>query len=165
MCSCCAHTSDLYAATFHRQLDEALEKAKSLPESWLLSRQAIRSIAYLAKTLREANRAQEALDLVSQLREKEMSDEIELALEIAMEKSLCLRELHRPDKAMAQLAWVINGPYASSLRVKAMILRAELYLSLHRTDLAIRQLESVAAKGGEWGAVAERKLRELYGTD
>ena len=73
--------------------------------------------------------------------------------------------MHKTDKAMALLAWIINGPYASSLRIKAMILRADLYLLINRKDLAIRQLDSVVAKGGEWGAVAERKLRDLYGTD
>jgi hypothetical protein len=124
----------------------------------------VRAVLYLSKTLRESSRAGEALHLLSPLHETEMTEQIELALEIAMEKSLCLRESHQTGKAMTKLAWVINGPYASSLRVKAMVLRADLYLSLHRTDLAIRQLQSVAAKGGEWGAVADRKLRELYGT-
>jgi tetratricopeptide (TPR) repeat protein len=164
-CLCCSLTADIYAETFRRELEEALAKTKDFSDTWYTSRQAIRSLLYLSKALRESNRVQDAMCLLSCLRETEMRDDFELALEIAMEKSLCLRELHQPNKAMALLAWVINGPYASSLRVKAMILRADMYLSLNRKDLAIRQLESVSAKGGEWGAVADRKLRELYGID
>ena len=164
-CLCLSHTADIYAETFRRNLEEAISKIQGFPEAWYSSRQVIRLLLYVSKALRESKRSEEAMGLLSRLRETEERDDIELALEIAMEKSLCLRELHRPDKAMALLAWVINGPYASSLRVKAMILRADLYLSLHRKDLAVRQLESVAAKGGEWGAVADRKLRELYGTN
>ncbi len=162
---CSSLTADLYAETFRRNIPLAISKAKEFPESWYASRHGVRSVLYLAKILRESNKSAEAMELLSHLQERAMCEDVEVSLEIAMEKSLCLRELHRPDKAMALLAWVINGPYASSLRVKAMILRADLYLSLHRTDLAVRQLESVAAKGGEWGAVADRKLRELYGTN
>ena len=164
-CLCLSHSADLYAKTFRRDLEGALVKTKDLPQNWHTSRCAIRSCLYLSKALRESNRSEQAMALLLPLQETKMSDDYELALEIAMEKSLCLRELHHPDEAMALLAWVINGPYASSLRVKAMILRADVYFSLHRTDLAIRQLESVAAKGGEWGAVADRKLKEFYGTD
>jgi tetratricopeptide (TPR) repeat protein len=164
-CACLSLTSEIFAKTFRRELDGALLSTKELTTEWISSRSTIRAFLFLAKTLRESSRPQEALDLLKRFREAEQTQDVELALEIAMEKSLCLRELHQPDKAKALLAWVINGPYASSLRVKAMILRADLYLSLHRTDLAIRQLESVSAKGGEWGAVADRKLRELYGTE
>jgi tetratricopeptide (TPR) repeat protein len=164
-CACLSLTSEIFAKTFRRELDEALLKTKEITTEWSSSRSGIRAFLFLAKTLRKSSRPQEALDLLKRFRETEQTHDVELALEIAMEKSLCLRELHQPDKAKALLAWVINGPYASSLRVKAMILRADLYLSVHRTDLAIRQLESVSAKGGEWGAVADRKLRELYGTE
>jgi hypothetical protein len=159
---CLSDTAELYAKTFRRDLEGALQKSKDFPPEWLSSSFALRSLLYVSKALRESNRPEEALAVLSNLHEAGMRENIELALEIAMEKSLCLRELHHPDTAMTLLAWVINGPYASSLRVKAMILRADLYLSLHRTDLAIRQLESVAAKGGEWGAVANRKLKEFY---
>ncbi len=165
-CLCLTQTGEIFTLTFRRELEQALIKTKEFSDdSWPSSRPAIRSLLFLAKNLRESTKSTEALSLLSPLQEMEIKDDVELALEIAMEKSLCLRELHQPDKAMALLAWVINGPYASSLRVKAMILRADLYLSLRRTDLAVRQLESVAAKGGEWGTVADRKLRELYGTN
>ena len=162
-CQDLVQTSPIFARTFHRELDPAIAIARSLSDK--TSRPSVRSLLYLAKTLREAKRPGDALQILSPLKEKQMIDECELALEIAMEKSLCFREMHKTDKAMALLAWIINGPYASSLRIKAMILRADLYLLINRKDLAIRQLDSVVAKGGEWGAVAERKLRDLYGTD
>ena len=162
-CQTLIQTTPIFAQTFHRELDSAIATAGSLNDPTY--KPAVRSLLYLAKTLREAKRPSDALRVLSPLKEKRMTEEHELALEIAMEKSLCFREMQKPDKAMALLAWIINGPYVSSLRIKAMILRADLYLLLHRRDLAIRQLDSVVAKGGEWGAVAERKLRELYGTD
>lgn len=160
-CQTLIQTGPIFAHTFRRELDSAIAATKTLTD--LPSKAAVRSLLYLSKTLREAMRAAEALQILAPLKEKQMTDDYELALEIAMEKSLCFRDIHKPEKAMALLAWVINGPYVSSLRIKAMILRADLYLLLHRRDLAIRQLISVVAKGGEWGAVAERKLRELYG--
>lgn len=162
-CQTLIQTTPIFARTFHRELDSAIASADTINDP--TTKPAVRSLLYLAKTLREAHRPSDALHILSRLKEKRMTDEYELALEIAMEKSLCFREMQKPDKAMALLAWIINGPYVSSLRIKAMILRADLYLLLHRRDLAIRQLDSVVAKGGEWGAVAERKLRELYGTD
>lgn len=164
-CSSLPETATIFALTFRRTLDSAIAIAHNLPDSCRPSRYSCRALLFLAKNLRETKKPKEALDLLSPLHEREMKESYELSLEIAMEKSLCLRELQQPDKAKALLAWVINGPYASSLRVKAMLLRADLYLSLNRKDLAIRQLKSVAVKGGEWGAAADRKLRELYGTD
>ena len=162
-CRSLVQTTPIFIQTFRRELDAAVTLASALSDR--SSRPAVRSALYLARTLREAKRPADAMQILFPLKEKRMTDEYELALEIAMEKSLCFREMQKPDKAMALLAWTINGPYASSLRIKAMILRADLYIHLHRKDLAIRQLDSVAAKGGEWGAVAERKLRELYGTN
>ena len=162
-CQSLVQTAPIFERTFHRELDAAAALANALSNR--SSRPAVRSLLYLSRTLREAKRPSDALQILSPLKEKRMTDEYELALEIAMEKSLCFREMQKPDKSMALLAWIINGPYASSLRIKAMIVRADLYLHLHRKDLAIRQLDSVVAKGGEWGAVAERKLKELYGTN
>jgi predicted negative regulator of RcsB-dependent stress response len=157
----------LYVATFNHDTTLALQTLQNTNLSQLYSSVCgVRASVFLAKTLREYSFPDKAYALLTTFDEKSLQESnYELALEIAMEKSLCLRELKKIDQAMNILAWVINGPYASSLRVKAMILRADLYLAQHRTDLAIRQLESVVAKGGEWGAVAERKLRELYGNN
>ncbi len=154
----------IYCHTFFREVDEALRCAQELSDE--RSAPFLRAALFLSKTLREAHRASQAEALIAPFQHEELCEkDPELALEVALEKSLVLRELHKPNQAMALLAWIINGPYVSSLRVKAMILRAEMYLSIHRTDLALRQLESVVAKGGEWAPVAQRKLQELYGTN
>jgi hypothetical protein len=163
-CSRLALIAKVYCHTFSRELDLALKQCKELADD--PSASFIRASLFLSKTLRESYQTTQAYALITAFQQEEIcSKDPELALEIAMEKSLCLRDLRQPARAMALLAWVINGPYASSLRVKAMIVRAEIYLSFHRTDLALRQLESVVAKGGEWAPVAERKLQELYGTN
>jgi hypothetical protein len=163
-CSRLALVAKVYSLTFSRELDQALKKCNELTDD--ASPSFIRASLFLSKTLRESHQANRSYALITAFLQEEICEkDPELALEIAMEKSLCLRDLEQPARAMALLAWVINGPYASSLRVKAMIIRAEIYLSLHRTDLALRQLESVVAKGGEWAPVAERKLQELYGTN
>lgn len=163
-CTRHALVAKLYCHTFSRDVDKALEDYRELTDE--RSSSFVRASLFLSKTLRESHKPNQAYTLITPFQHEEICEkDPELALEIALEKSLVLRELRKPNRAMALLAWVINGPYASSLRVKAMILRAEIYLSIHRTDLALRQLESVVAKGGEWAPVAQRKLQELYGTN
>jgi len=164
-CDIMAKTALLCSKIFRGEEKDIIADVKEIIESPLASSNSIRVALFLGKTLRKAGHAEEEDRLLSLLQERKIRHaNSELALEIAIEKSLCFWELKQTDKAMAVLAWVINGQYASSLRVKAMILRAELYLSLHRLDLATRQLESVVSKGGEWAVIAERKLREIYGT-
>jgi len=163
-CRVMAKTSVLYSRIFQGEEDTVLAEVKQIIDSPVASPNTARVALFLGRMLRKANRVVEEEALLSLLHERQIKHaNSELALEIAIEKSLCFWELKQTDKAMATLAWVINGPYASSLRVKAMILRAELYLSLHRLDLATRQLESVVSRGGEWAVIAERKLREIYG--
>lgn len=87
----------------------------------------------------------------------------ELYLEIVIDMSGCYRRMQKFDRAMTLLSNVINDPFASSLRIKAMVLRAEIYELQNRRDLAIKQLESASKKGGEWGMVAKSKLKEAYG--
>ncbi len=76
-------------------------------------------------------------------------------------------EVHRGkmeyDIAMRFLSKAINADVASPLRLKAMYLRAELYELQDRPELATRQLEALAKKGGEWAALANEKLRRQYG--
>ena len=48
-------------------------------------------------------------------------------------------------------------------RIKAMYLRAETYELQNRPELALKQLESTARKGGEWAQKAQKKLEENYG--
>jgi tetratricopeptide (TPR) repeat protein len=90
------------------------------------------------------------------------SSSAEEKLEIWIEQSMCCRILNRLDEAMRLLSKVINEEIASSLRVKAMFLRAEIYEQQGRHELALKQLESVVKKGGTWAYQAQEKLKE-YG--
>lgn len=87
----------------------------------------------------------------------------ELLLEIWIARSHVYKQQRQFAKAMTQLSRVINDDCVSSLRIQAMFLRAELYELQHRKDLAIKQLEATAKKGGEWGTLAAKKLGETYG--
>lgn len=164
-CSLVAQASEMYLHAFRNAPINALPIAEALVQKAPNSHTVLKAILCLSKKLRETLLFQQAYDLLQTCDETSFIEpHYELALEFAMEKSLCLKSLGEIKKAMARLAWIINRPYPSSLRIKAMILRADIYREQHRIDLAIRQLESVATKGGEWKAVAERKLQELYGT-
>jgi hypothetical protein len=158
-----ATTANLYVLTFKRDFDNLLSAINTYPESMFqISRSGCRGVLFAAKGLYESHKIENACFLLSRLDETMLKDiDYELALEVALEKSLALREMKQTKKAMSLLAWVINSPCASSLRIKAMVVRADIYLGMNRNELAIKQLESVVNKGGEWGAVAERKLREL----
>lgn len=69
------------------------------------------------------------------------------------------------DAAMLQLSEVVNSETASSLRLKAMFLRAEIYAEQGRIPLAQKQLESIALKGGDWALKAKEQLETHYGYD
>ena len=64
---------------------------------------------------------------------------------------------------MLLLSRVINDDVISPLRIKAMFLRAEIYEMQGRPELAIKQLEAAARKGGEWAQKAQEKLEKTYG--
>lgn len=87
----------------------------------------------------------------------------ERLLEIYIAKSNIHRKKEEFDRAMILLSSVINDISASSLRIQAMYLRAELYELKGRRDLCMRQLQATAKKGGEWGNRAQKKLEEEYG--
>lgn len=84
-------------------------------------------------------------------------------LEIWIAKSECYRSMGKLDLAMQLLSKVINNDMASQLRIKAMLLRADIYELQRRRDLAVKQLEAAACKGGEWGGKAKEKLEVIYG--
>lgn len=88
-----------------------------------------------------------------------LSDEQRLTLWIL--QSEAFRGKKEYGTAMRLLSRVINTEFASPLRLKAMLLRAEIYEAQGRPELAIRQLESVAKKGGEWALEAKIKLNTL----
>lgn len=83
-------------------------------------------------------------------------------LEISLQQSVCYEKLKEYDKAMLILSKVINEDTASSMRLKAMYLRAEIYEKQQRPELAIKQLEAISKKGGKWSIKAKNKLKEKY---
>jgi hypothetical protein len=84
-------------------------------------------------------------------------------LDIWIQQSACYKELHQLDDAMRLLSRVINDDVISATRIKAMFLRAEIYELKGRPELALKQLEATARKGGEWAQQAQAKLEKMYG--
>lgn len=84
-------------------------------------------------------------------------------LDLWIQQSLCCKELNQLDEAMLLLSKVINDDVISSLRIKAMFLRAEIYELQNRPELALKQLEAASRKGGEWAQKAQKKLEQIYG--
>lgn len=84
-------------------------------------------------------------------------------LDIWIQQSICYKKQQQMSKAMRILSKVVNADMISSLRLKAMFMRAEIYELQGRPELAIKQLEATATKGGEWGKKAQEKLEQDYG--
>lgn len=84
-------------------------------------------------------------------------------IDLWIQQSLCYKELGDTEKAMLTLSKAINDDAISSLRVKAMFLRAELYEVQGRHELARKQLEATSKKGGEWALKARQKMEKEYG--
>jgi tetratricopeptide (TPR) repeat protein len=84
-------------------------------------------------------------------------------LDLWIQQSLCYKALNQLDNAMRLLSRVINADVISPLRIKAMFLRAEIYELQGRPELALKQLEATARKGGEWAQKAQEKLEKIYG--
>lgn len=87
----------------------------------------------------------------------------EQRLDLWIQQSHSHRELKNYDDAMLMLSKVINEDVVSPLRLKAMFLRAEIYEIQGRHELAVRQLEASAEKGGFWANKAKEKLEKDYG--
>lgn len=84
-------------------------------------------------------------------------------IDLWIQQSLCHKELNEMDKAMILLSKAINDDSISSLRIKAMYIRAEIYAAQGRHELARKQLEATSKKGGEWALKAKQKLDQEYG--
>ena len=84
-------------------------------------------------------------------------------IDLWIQQSLCYKDLEDTDKSMLILSKAINNDEVSSLRVKAMFLRAELYAKQGRHELARKQLEATSKKGGIWAQKAKQKLEQDYG--
>ncbi|MBA3236756.1 MAG: hypothetical protein H0T62_00195 [Parachlamydiaceae bacterium] len=84
-------------------------------------------------------------------------------LDLWIQQSLAYKALNQMDNSMLILSKVINAHTISSLRIKAMYLRAEIYSAQGRHDLARKQLEATSKKGGKWATKAKAKLDADYG--
>ncbi len=91
---------------------------------------------------------------------KALSTDQRLGLWIS--QSACYRALQQYDHAMRMLSKVINSDAISSLRIKAMFLRAEVYELQDRPELAAKQLDACRNKGGAWAVRAQTKLNNEY---
>lgn len=85
---------------------------------------------------------------------------VEQKLDLWIQQSLCYEKLQKFDQAILILSKVINNEAISGLRLKAMYLRAEMYLHQGRDELYRKQLESLSKKGGEWALKAKLKLED-----
>jgi tetratricopeptide (TPR) repeat protein len=83
-------------------------------------------------------------------------------LDLWIQQSLCYLELGEMDSSMQLLSRVTNYNATSSLRIKAMYLRAEIYEKQGRHELAKKQLQATSSKGGEWALKAKQKLEKDY---
>lgn len=81
-------------------------------------------------------------------------------LDLWIRQALCYQEMEQYDQAMLLFSKAINSNVVSSQRVRAMYLRAEVYRKQGREELAKKQWEAVALKGGEWGQLARKKLEQ-----
>jgi Tfp pilus assembly protein PilF len=84
-------------------------------------------------------------------------------LDLWIQQSYSYQGLNQLDQAILILSKVINDDTISSLRLKAMYLRAELYERQERPELARKQLEALTKKGGDWAQKAKDKLDKDYG--
>lgn len=84
-------------------------------------------------------------------------------LDLWIQQSYCYRDLKQYDDAILVLSKVANDDAISSLRLKAMFLRADIYELQGRPELARKQLEWLAKKGGNWALKAREKLEKNYG--
>lgn len=115
----------------------------------------------LAMRCEDYDTALNCFDIALSCTPSDQGDEHQLTL--WLQQSACYREKKEYDLAMRLLSKVINAETASPLRLKAMYLRSEIYELEGRPELAIRQLEATAKKGGEWAQQAKETLRRHYG--
>lgn len=144
-------------------LDEMLEKFQSakITRGYLLSR------AWYEKGM-IASRQPTLGDSVKYLQNAEDASKGNILstdekLDLWIQQSLCYQERKDFDNAIVILSKVINDDCISSLRVKAMYLRAVAYELQGRRELARKQLEATSKKGGEWAHKAKEKLEKTYG--
>lgn len=82
-------------------------------------------------------------------------------IDLLIQKALCYQKLGDIDACLVTLSTAINEDVISSLRLKAMFLRGEVYTSQGRSDLAKRQYEALTSKKGEWATLAKERLETM----
>lgn len=146
-----------------KKLEQMLQQydANNITKGYFLSR----TFYELASLYLKEKKFEEALKLFNQSEDAAKGKVLtkDQQLDLWIHQSSCYRELHQYEEAMKILSRVVNEDAISQLRLKGMFLRAEIYEEQERKDLAQRQLEFLANKGGEWAAAAKEKLRKNYG--
>lgn len=106
-----------------------------------------------------------ALDFLKMAEEAAKGDVLstDQKLDLWIQQGVCYQGLKQYDNALLILSKVINDDAISTLRLKAMYLRAETYELQARPELARKQFESLAKKGGQWALKARGKLENEYG--
>ena len=146
---------DAFGQMIEHFSDLKIEEGHYLSRAWY-------ELAMIAMAKQEYNEAIEYLKCAEQSMHKQMLN-ADHKIDLGIQQSLCYRYLDQFDMAMLTLSKVINEGVISNLRVKAMVFRAEIYELQGRRDLAQKQLEAAAKKGGEWSLVAQEKLVKEYG--
>lgn len=82
-------------------------------------------------------------------------------LDLWIQQSLCYRHMQNYPESMKLLSRAVNEEAISPLRIKALFLRGEIYLLEGRRELALKQFQAAAKKGGRWGKKAKDKLDGL----
>lgn len=159
-----SYIKDKNVKAANRAIEQILKKYASLK----MTKNYYLSCIYYEKGMIEFERGefQKALEAFIHAEESSQGAELNVnqKLDLWIQQSRCYKALYQTDQAMLILSKVINDNTISSLRVKAMYLRAEIYALQGRRELARKQLEATAKKGGEWANQAKIKLEEEYGT-
>ncbi|MCB1149535.1 MAG: hypothetical protein KDK48_05155, partial [Chlamydiia bacterium] len=119
-----------------------------------------RALLEKGRMLAEKERFREALEALEAADHSSAGGGAHLVrLKIWLLQAECLTRLEEYRDAMRLLSRVINEDIASSLRLKAMYKRAELYRLQEKPELAQRQLQSLAKLKGPWSELAKQELK------
>ncbi|MGK5593890.1 MAG: tetratricopeptide repeat protein [Parachlamydiaceae bacterium] len=152
--------NDLLANTLFSEAKQRYDEANITKSYYLAKLYEERGLACV-----ENERLEEALDCFKRACDAGTGNILNSheRLELMIEQALCYQKMNRLEEAMLLLSQVINCDLASSLRIKAMFFRAEIYEQQGKSHLAKRQLETIVAKGGDWAQKAKEKLENHYG--
>lgn len=149
----------------HNELNKAEATIQKIQDKQKESYYLAQSYSLLGKMAHEKGDEKNALhyfEIALSLKELLSMDE---QLAIMLDQAESYKRMGHLDQAMLKLSEVVNFEAISSLRLKAMFLRAQVYAEQGRKALAKKQLESLALKGGKWALKAKEKLEKEYGYD